>query len=105
MPPGATPELALPPNAGGVVVEAVVAGSPAEAAGIQSGDIITRIDDTSLDANHTLSDLIAQHKPGDRIAITVWRAGKILTLDVELGARVDDSQAAYLGVRYTEVNP
>ena len=67
----------LPDLAGmqGALVQEVVAGSPAEAAGVQVGDIITAVDGTPIDANHRLADVVSQYQPGDRVKITVWRAG------------------------------
>ena len=59
----------------GVLVQDVVAGSPADAAGIQPGDVVTQVDGVALDDNHTMTTLMAQHKPGDRVRITLQRAG------------------------------
>ncbi len=88
--------------AGGVVVDEVVTGSPAEAAGIQAGDIITQADGVPLDANHNLSDLLQRYKPGDKIRLTLSRGNQVRTVTVDLGARVDNQNSAYLGIRYRQ---
>ena len=44
--------------------EVVVAGSPAEKAGLKAGDIITSLNGTALDATHTLDLMLGQMTPG-----------------------------------------
>lgn len=69
----------------GAFVERVVSGSGAEKAGLESGDIITKIDGVSLDKRRPLSKIIRQHQVGDTLTLTVDRSGKELTLRVTLG--------------------
>jgi membrane-associated protease RseP (regulator of RpoE activity) len=97
-----TPEGAPTQSATGVGIQEVVAGSPAESAGLRPGDVITQLDDIRLDTNHKLSDLVAQHKPGDQVKLTLLRASQSQTITATLGERVDNSGAAYLGVRYLD---
>ena len=94
----------LPDLAGmqGALVQEVVAGSPAEAAGVQVGDIITAVDGTPIDANHRLADVVSQYQPGDRVKITVWRAGDAKSVTATLGENPQDSTRPYLGVRYAD---
>jgi S1-C subfamily serine protease len=66
---------------------AIVAGSPAEKAGLAEGDIITAIDGTSLDATHTLDLLLGQRKPGEQVTLTVLRNGQSTSVTVTLGTR------------------
>jgi S1-C subfamily serine protease len=101
-----TPELpTLPtlPGGQGAVVQEVIAGSPAEDAGVAIGDIITTVDGTPIDANHRLADVVGHYQPGDRIKITVLRAGATKGITVTLGENPQDSTHPYLGVRYTDV--
>ena len=56
----------------GAYVEEVVAGSPAEKAGIQAGDIITKIDGQTVDQENKISDTIQKKKVGDNISLEVW---------------------------------
>jgi serine protease Do len=63
----------------------VIAGSPAANAGLQEGDIITKVNSDSIDSTHTLSTLIAKYKPGDNVTLTVNRGGKTQTINVTLG--------------------
>jgi S1-C subfamily serine protease len=86
----------------GALVQEVVAGSPAEAAGVQVADIITEVDGTPIDANHRLADVVSQYQPGDRVKLTVWRAGDAKSVTVTLGENPQDSARPYLGVRYAD---
>jgi len=64
---------------------AVVAGGPADKAGLKSGDVITKVGSTTLDASHSLETVIGNYKPGDHVALTVNRGGKTVTLNATLG--------------------
>jgi S1-C subfamily serine protease len=97
-----TPESAPNPSVSGVIVQEVVAGSPAQTAGLKSGDVIVQLDNVRLDANHKLSDLVAGHQPGDQVKLTILRGGQNQVIAVTLGERVDNSGTAYLGVRYAD---
>jgi S1-C subfamily serine protease len=66
---------------------AIVAGSPAETAGVQEGDIITAIDGRRIDGSNSLDDVLSQYKPGDMITLTVLRSGQTLQLPLTLGTR------------------
>lgn len=63
----------------------VASGSPADQAGVREGDIITKVDDTKIDQNHSLTSLLDQHQPDDKVTLTLIRAGKAITKDVTLG--------------------
>ncbi len=89
----------------GAVVTNVESNSPAEKAGLQAGDVITAIDNVKIDTNHSLSDLIQTHKPGDKVALTVTRGSQSLTLNVELGAAPQSSTTAYLGIKFAPSLP
>jgi len=65
---------------------AVVAGSPADKAGIKEGDIITKVGGDTIDATHSLQSLISKHKVGDTVSVTVLRDGKTVTLSTKLEA-------------------
>ena len=53
----------------GVLVGGVIPGSPAEAAGLQAGDVITSIDGTTIANSAGLRALLFGHHPGDSITI------------------------------------
>ena len=65
--------------------QAVFAGSPAEAAGLQAGDIIVAINGEQLTADSDLSTLILPHSPGDTITLRVLRDNSAREIQVTLG--------------------
>jgi len=65
----------------------IIAGSPAETAGLKDGDIITAVNDTLIDEVHPLQDLLVQYAPGTSIKLTVIRDGSTITITLELGIR------------------
>jgi serine protease Do len=65
----------------------IVAGSPAEQAGLQAGDIITAVDGTSLDATHPLDLVISQFSPGQTVTLDVLRNGQATQVQLTLGTR------------------
>ncbi len=64
--------------------EGVVAGSPAEKAGLRSGDIITKVNDDTVTVNSPISSLIAKYAVGDEVTLTVIRDGKTTTIKATL---------------------
>jgi serine protease Do len=68
----------------GAYVQDVISGSPADKAGIQTGDIITKFDGQNVNSNNELSTLIAKKKVGDNVGIRVWRNGKTIDLNASL---------------------
>ena len=64
----------------GVYVNGVEEGSCAETAGIQQGDIITRIDDTDITSVSQLTSVKNGYRAGDTVTVTVYRAGQYLEL-------------------------
>ncbi|MBB4784223.1 S1C family serine protease [Streptomyces rapamycinicus] len=70
---------------------AIVPGGPADKAGLKSGDVITKLDDTVIDSGPTLISEIWTHQPGDKVTLTYKRGGKVSKVDVTLGKRKGDS--------------
>jgi serine protease Do len=60
---------------GGVAVQQVFSGSPADSAGIQPGDVILQADGKDFSSIKDLHDYIASKKPGDTIRLNVWSRG------------------------------
>ncbi len=69
----------------GVYVTDVASGSPASQAGLQQGDIITKVGDVSLDETHAYVNTLFTYKPGDQITLEVNRNGKDMQVQVTLG--------------------
>ena len=69
----------------GAYVTHVAGNSPASQAGLQQGDIITKVGDTGLDQQHSYLNALFSYKPGDVVGLTIIRGGQTLELKVTLG--------------------
>jgi putative serine protease PepD len=73
--------------AGGARVASVRPGTPAAKAGIQAGDVITKVNGTSIGSSNELQQAIDALKPGDKITLEIRRGGTTKTVHATLGAR------------------
>ena len=76
---------------GGAVIAAVVKDSGADKAGLQAGDIITKIDSTTISSSSAVTSYIASCNVGDEIEITYTRDGSEQTTKATLGKDTDAS--------------
>ncbi|GAA3824329.1 trypsin-like peptidase domain-containing protein [Streptomyces chiangmaiensis] len=65
---------------------AVTAGGPGDKAGIEPGDVITRVDGVRIHSGEELIVKARTHRPGDRLALTVVRDGRKRTITLVLGS-------------------
>ena len=80
------------PDATGAIVNSVVAGSPAEEAGFESGDVVTRFGGVEIEGEEeeelgAFQRLVAGTQPGSRISVEILRAGEPRTLAVVVGTQ------------------
>jgi S1-C subfamily serine protease len=75
------------PHARGAEVVDVAAGSPAQSAGLRSGDVITGVGGHEVTEPQDVSEAVNALKPGDRLELEVSRNGDRRTVQVELAAR------------------
>ena len=80
-------------NRHGALIPQVEAGSAADKAGIQAGDVIVRIDNHKIKQAHDLPIRVANHKPGDRVKVEIIRDGKSMTIPVVVEAMPEDQVA------------
>ncbi|HEY7826982.1 MAG TPA: PDZ domain-containing protein, partial [Candidatus Limnocylindrales bacterium] len=73
--------------ANGTTQPGVVAGSPADKAGVKDNDIVTAIEGIAIDGEHPLDAVLTQFAPGRTVTLAVNRAGKTLELQLTLGTR------------------
>jgi S1-C subfamily serine protease len=71
----------------GIVVQRALPGTPAEKGGLQTGDVIERLDATSLNNGQTLGGVLQLHSPGDVVQVDALRSGSPVTLSVTLADR------------------
>ena len=70
----------------GVYVSQIVSGSPAELAGLKSGDIITAIDGAEVKSMDDIQTILGEHSVGDQIKLSVTRTSRGKTEEGELTA-------------------
>lgn len=83
-----TPDLARSFGFGqgdGVLVNDVIPGGPAAAAGLRPGDIVHRLEGREVRDMSAFRTAIAQTPPGHRVRLTVWRSGEAHDISIELG--------------------
>ena len=84
---GTIPDMSGGGVSDGVKITGVRAGSPAEAAGLQGGDIITAIGDKKIANLYDMTDALRAHQPGDTVMIVSKRDGVERRATAVLGRR------------------
>ena len=69
----------------GAGVVAVTSGGPADKAGIQPGDVITRIGSAAVASSSQLSEVLAGLQPGQQVSVSYLRGGATKSTTVTLG--------------------
>ncbi len=72
-------------KAEGTIVAEAQPGSPADKAGIKTGDIILKVDGTNVKGPKALAKIIAGYDPDETAQLTIFRDGKNQQIDVKLG--------------------
>jgi serine protease Do len=65
----------------------ILAGSPADKAGLKERDVITKINGDSIDEKNSLSSLIGKHRVGEEVTLTIRRDGKDIEVKATLAAQ------------------
>ena len=84
--PAMAAELGLPRPVGALVTS-VTANSPAEAAGLQTGDVILEFNHTPVEDDAHLVNLVSLTEVGRKAPLLVFRDRKLMTLSAEVGDR------------------
>jgi serine protease Do len=69
----------------------VVSGGPADKAGLESGDIITKVGNKTIGDDGSLSTLIGEYKPNDQVVLTIVRNGNTITKTATLSTYTSTS--------------
>jgi putative serine protease PepD len=76
------------PEDGAAVVEQVTPGGPAANAGIQAGELVTKVDNQVIDSGDSLVAAVRSYSPGIKITLTVKNsAGSLRQVQVTLGSQ------------------
>ncbi|MCV0396209.1 MAG: DegQ family serine endoprotease [Rhizobiaceae bacterium] len=78
----------------GALVAQAQPDTPAQAAGIRSGDVITGVNGQKVNTPRELARRIASIAPGQEVDVELWRGGKTETMKVTLGEIPSDGQQA-----------
>ena len=71
----------------GAYVDSLLENSAAAAAGVQAGDVVVEVEGRPVQSSSELQELIARHRPGDKVAVKVDRQGKMKAFEVVLNNR------------------
>jgi serine protease Do len=81
----------------GALVNAVNANTPAAKAGLQDGDVITKINKTAITSPQDLVTAIGNYKPGEEVTIYFTRDNKEMSKQATLAARDNDRMGQLFG--------
>lgn len=84
--PAMAKDLSLP-SPQGVYVKGITSGGAAADAGMRSGDVITKVGNITVASVPQLQEQVGKFRPGDRVSVTVLRAGDEHVLDMVLRGR------------------
>ncbi len=78
-------------STGGAQVSSVQSSSPASAAGLQGGDVITSVNGKTITTTEGFIATVDQYTPGQSVTMTIKRGGQTKTVTVTLGTRPSSS--------------
>ena len=73
----------------GIVIGDIAAESPAAEAGLQAGDILTAINDESVETGDEVATIIGDMEPGDTVTLSIMRDGASQEIEATLGSVID----------------
>ncbi len=76
----------------GAYIDSVNEGSAAEAAGLEVGDIITAVDDTTISSASDLTTVVKSYRAGDTAELTVFRDDEYITLTITFDEKLPDEE-------------
>ncbi|HEX9594957.1 MAG TPA: trypsin-like peptidase domain-containing protein [Candidatus Saccharimonadales bacterium] len=93
--PGIAKEAELEQTQGAYIIGSqgqtgVIAGSPADGAGLKEEDIITKVNGQVVNAQNPLSSRLGVYKPEEKVILTIARDGQEQTIEVTLGTLPQD---------------
>ena len=75
----------------GAAVYGVASGSPAEKAGLQRGDVITKANNTEITCGNDIVSFVSEQVAGDVVELTVYRRGQTLTVQVTIEEQIQSA--------------
>ncbi len=74
------------PNSAGALIQSVVSGGPAAAAGLRANDVIVALDGKAITSMDSLITVLSTHQPGQKVQVTYARGGQRHTTTATLSA-------------------
>ncbi|OPX56133.1 serine protease DegS [Oceanospirillum multiglobuliferum] len=74
-------------NNSGILIAGLLRNGPAHLAGLQPGDIITAVEGQAVENGRLTMNAIAKKRPGTKIKLTIFRNGRSLNINAEVGRR------------------
>lgn len=68
-------------------IVSIIDGSPADQAGLRTGDYLLGIEGETIASREAAAQIISQHRPGDRLELALVRNGNLVRAEVTLGKR------------------
>jgi serine protease Do len=93
------------PKAEGAIVGSLEDASPAAKAGLEVGDVVMKIDGRPVEGSADLSRTIRAVKPGSKVNLTVWRAGKQREIPITVAEFKDDEGAKVAAAKTGKAEP
>jgi serine protease Do len=81
-------------SATGAIVDETMTGTPAASAGLQAGDVITKLNGEEVKDAGDLTMKIGQMKPGDKVELTLMRNGAEKTVSATLASQTSEKTAS-----------
>lgn len=99
------------PNTNGVVITGIYSGGAAAKAGLKKNDILLEFNGKTITGRGRFDELLAYHRPGDKIRLTVLRDDEVLTIQVVLTnsqgetglLKIESEKSDYLGAEFIEL--
>jgi serine protease Do len=80
----------------GVLIVSVAGGGPAARAGLRPGDVLLRVDGEPVNAPNQFQGRVALRRPGEQVALEVYRGGDVLRTEAALIGRDDAAFSRWL---------
>ena len=81
-------------QANGALVNSVEKDGPAAKAGVQSGDIILKVEGRDVHSSNDLPRIITAIRPGTKVTLSIWRKGTAKDIPVMIAEMKEDAAAA-----------
>jgi serine protease Do len=81
-------------KASGALVASVEKGGPADKSGVEASDVILKFDNKPVNSSSDLPRLVGAVKPGNKVAVQVWRKGATKDITVAVGELPPEKQAS-----------